>query len=125
VQFSAPQESYETTATQLLPPKKGRVRATLIPADLELDEEMHAYAVERGWDRARCEGEFEHFKNYYAAEGRLSADWSAGWRNWVLRGLRFDERERQRAQSDRATGPTAMVDSLLAHAAGIAREGFQ
>jgi hypothetical protein len=96
-----------------------------IPADLDLGEEMLTFGNERGWDRARCEGEFEQFKAYYADNGKLSADWSAGWRNWVLRGLRFDERERQRAQSDRATGPTAMVDSLLAHAAGIAREGFQ
>jgi hypothetical protein len=128
VQFSSPQESYETTATQPPPSKKGRVRETRtkmpIPADLELDEEMHAYAVERGWDRARCEGEFEHFKNYYAAEGKLLADWSAGWRNWVLRGLRFNEKERQEKRSRRATGPTAMVDTLLAHAARVAGQEY-
>ena len=92
-----------------------------IPDDLELGEEMLTFAEERGWDRARCEGEFESFKVYYTHCGKPSANWSAAWKNWVLRGLRFDERERQRARSDRATGATAMVDSLLAHAAGVAR----
>jgi hypothetical protein len=95
-----------------------------IPDDLELGEEMLTFAEERGWDRGRCEGEFEHFKAYYAANGKPAADWSATWKNWVLRGLRFDENERRRAQSSRATGPTAMVDSLLAHAAGVARQGY-
>jgi hypothetical protein len=125
VQFSSPQESYETTTTQPPPSKKGRVRETRtkmpIPADLELSGEMLAFAEERGWDRARCQGEFEQFKNYYAAEGKLLADWSAAWRNWVLRGLRFDYQERG---SGRATGPTAMVDTLLAHAANVERQGY-
>jgi hypothetical protein len=95
-----------------------------IPADLDLNEEMLAFAMERGWDRARCEGEFEHFKAYYADKGKLSADWSAGWKSWVLRGLRFDEKDRQEERTGRGTGPTAMVDSLLAHAADVARRGY-
>jgi hypothetical protein len=121
-------ESYKPAADQPQRPNKGRSRrATIplpIPADLELNEGMLKFAEERGWDRARCEGEFEHFKAYYAGNGKLFADWSAAWHNWVVRGLRFDERERQRARSDRATGATAMVDSLLAHAADVARRGY-
>jgi hypothetical protein len=95
-----------------------------LPSDLELAEEMAAYAEERGWDRARAEGEFEAFRAYYTANGKLAADWAAAWRNWVLRGLRFDSQERQKASSRRATGPTAMADALLAHAANVGRRGY-
>jgi hypothetical protein len=123
VQFSAPQESYETTATQLTPSKKGPVRATPIPANLELDEEMLAFGEKHGWDHQRCEHEFAHCKAWCMDKGRLSADWRAAWRNWVMRGLQFDEKARQENRAGRATGPTAMVDTLLAHAADVARQG--
>jgi Helix-turn-helix domain len=121
-------ESYKIAADQPQRPDKGRSsRAPTklpIPADLDLSEEMLTFAEERGWDRARSAGEFEHFKAYYTADGRLSADWSATWKNWVLRGLRFDDDQRQKARSGRATGPTTMVDTLLAHAVGVARQGY-
>jgi hypothetical protein len=130
---SAPQslagrESYEVAAEPQLSNKGRTYRAPAkmpIPGDLKLGEEMLTFAEERGWDRGRCEGEFEHFKAYYAANGKPSADWPATWRNWVLRGLRFDRKE---GQDNRAGGfssrPTAMVDTLLAHAAEVAKSGY-
>jgi Helix-turn-helix domain len=92
-----------------------------IPADLELSAGMLAFADERGWDCVRCEHEFELFKAYYGGNGDLAVDWGARWRSWVLRGLKFDEKERREARG-RTTGAT-MADTLLAHAAAVARQG--
>jgi Helix-turn-helix domain len=92
-----------------------------IPADLELSAHMLAFADERGWDCVRCEHEFELFKAYYGGNGDLAVDWGARWRSWVLRGLKFDDKERREARG-RTTGAT-MADTLLAHAAAVARQG--
>jgi Helix-turn-helix domain len=92
-----------------------------IPADLELSADMLAFADERGWDCVRCEHEFELFKAYYGGNGDLAVDWGARWRSWVLRGLKFDEKERREGRG-RTTGAT-MADTLLAHAAAVARQG--
>jgi Helix-turn-helix domain len=119
------------SARQSLAPEESRGRAARqggrpgplsipIPADLELDPQMLAFAEERGWDWGRCEREFQQFQAYYAAKGQLSADWGASWKSWVLRGLKFDDKERREARG-RSSGAT-MADTLLAHAATVARQ---
>ncbi|CAK7026517.1 MAG: hypothetical protein MESAZ_02759 [Saezia sanguinis] len=63
-----------------------------IPKNLEPTKEMVQFAIDRGFDH---QNEFEAFKNYHIANATLSADWSANWRTWVLRGVKYAEEKKK------------------------------
>lgn len=71
------------------PEKKPEKRASRIPADFSLTDDMRRYATDRG---VNAEREFEKFKNHWlAAAGRnaVKKDWGLTWCNWVLRSQEY------------------------------------
>ena len=53
-----------------------------ISTDWQPDITDCEHAARRGWDRRRIEQEAENFRDFCLREGKLYADWNAGWRSW-------------------------------------------
>jgi hypothetical protein len=73
--------------------KPGRTKKhhTQWPEGFALNDDMRAYANERGWTTpTRQNAEFEKYHQHALQTGRLLKDWVAGWRSWVLKGTEFD-----------------------------------
>ncbi len=67
------------------PPKK---RATRIPADFAITDELRTWAIERGMSPLDVERRTETFTNYWTGESGAKAsklDWVAAWRVWMSR----------------------------------------
>jgi hypothetical protein len=73
------------------PPEKPKTkRATRIPDDFEITDDMRRWAIEQGAGAIQVERETEKFRDYWqAAAGSkgVKLDWSATWRNWIRRGI--------------------------------------
>jgi hypothetical protein len=62
-----------------------RHRAVAISTPFDVDEEMAHWAIDKGMSREFVERETEKFVNYFISTGRTMRDWTAAWRNWLLR----------------------------------------
>lgn len=65
-------------------------RASRIPDDFEITDDMRRWAIEQGAGAIQVERETEKFLDYWrAAPGSkgVKLDWPATWRNWIRRGV--------------------------------------
>jgi hypothetical protein len=89
-------------------PTKARKRApsrTTLPDGFALDDDLTAYATNRGV--VDPDLEFERFRNHHAAKGSAFADWRAAWRTWVGRAIEY------RANGNRSgKAPKGRIDVL-------------
>lgn len=72
------------------PPKPKPKRASRIPDDFEITDDMRQWAIEQGAGAIQVERETEKFLDYWrAAAGSkgVKLDWPATWRNWIRRGI--------------------------------------
>lgn len=65
-------------------------KATQIPKDFKLSEEMASYASSKGM--LNVPFEFERFVNHHTAKGSAFKDWNAAWKTWVGNGIQFRAR---------------------------------
>jgi hypothetical protein len=77
-------------AEKVAKPKRAEKRKTQWPVGFALNDEMRAFAGQRGWEQSRQDVEFEKFHQHALQSGRLLKDWVAGWRTWVLNGVGYD-----------------------------------
>jgi hypothetical protein len=65
-------------------------RATRIPDDFAITDEMRRWAIEQGSSAIQVERETEKFMDYWravAGSKGVKLDWPATWRNWIRRGI--------------------------------------
>lgn len=72
-------------------PKRGRQRLPKTPAPLtfEVTEELWAEAEAMGVPAEDIPIETEKFLNRNRAKGEMYSDWTAAWRNWMLKAVEF------------------------------------
>ena len=93
-------------------------RSTAISDDFAVSDSMRDWATSRvpGIDVDR---EAEQFVNHAQANGRKLVNWEAGWRQWMLKALAFDqERAKRPAKADTNAAVRARVLEV-AKAAGL------
>jgi hypothetical protein len=78
-------------AQSVAKPKRAEKRKTPWPEGFALNDEMRAFAAERGWGQSRQDTEFEKFHQHALQSDRSLKDWVAGWRTWVLNGIGYDQ----------------------------------
>jgi hypothetical protein len=83
---------HQSKAEKVAKPKRSEKRRTQWPEGFALNDEMRAFAAERGWPPQRQDLEFEKFHQHALQNGRLLKDWVAGWRSWVLTGIGHDQK---------------------------------
>lgn len=100
------------------PKRATRARAR---GDFTLGEKELAYAESKGLTEQGAKNEFEKFANYHDARGSTFKDWSAAWRNWVIKSMEF-KTPRNQPRSDRSrTGRSfAAVKEKIALTRGMA-----
>jgi hypothetical protein len=90
-------------------------KKTRFPENLTLDQDMIAFASERGWDPHRSASEFERFRAHHEAKDSRMVNWAAAWRTWALNGLKFDHDRKPVGSSARKN---AAIEGVLAQAFG-------
>lgn len=65
--------------------KSRRAPAVAFPPDAVLSDEWLGYATGRGLTVPEAEAEFEKFSNHAQSTDRRCSDWTAAWRNWVIK----------------------------------------
>jgi DNA-binding Lrp family transcriptional regulator len=75
------QDGENKTEKEIAPRSRGGVLLT----PFEVTEEMARWAQSKGMSREFVERETEKFVNYFISTGRTMRDWTAAWRNWLLR----------------------------------------
>jgi hypothetical protein len=69
------------------PLKSRSKRATSVPNDFEITDDMRIWASQAGFTNIGdlLVAETEKFLDYYRSRGQLMKDWVAAWRNWIRR----------------------------------------
>jgi hypothetical protein len=63
-----------------------------LPVDFKMTDDLKAWAEEKGYNRQlNLERETEKFLNYWQSNGKCKKDWSATWRNWIIKAVEFAE----------------------------------
>lgn len=62
-------------------------RATQMPDNFVLSEDMTKYASDAGIDPM---SEFEAFKDFHLSKGSVFRDWPAAWRTWIRNAIKFN-----------------------------------
>lgn len=66
-------------------PRERHVRAnTPSPAPKRMSDEMLTYAQSQGLSEDQIRREWDRLRNRRLDEGRMSHDWAAAWRNWLM-----------------------------------------
>jgi len=82
-------------------PRSTPPHKTIIPPDLALNEAMLSFATTRGMSAEAAADEFQRFVAWHMKEGKLSANWEASWRTWVLNHFKFKQRDAEKAAAER------------------------
>lgn len=87
----------DTPKTQL--PTAKQSKRTLLPSDWTVAEGEINWALFKfpSLNRSDLENETDRFRDYWAAEGKLKADWQATWRNWIRRSVQYAKAKRIRS----------------------------
>ncbi len=107
-------------------PKPKAKRATALPDDFELTDQMRKFASDRDFTEADIDLEFQKFVAYWQGEGRTKKDWPATWRSWILNAV--DRRPRRPANvtkfqgSKKQDGGWSPYD-IAAYATELERQG--
>lgn len=94
--------------------ERPRKRGSRLPDDWQPGAEDIRYATEHGLDFARVAEVFRNYWHAAAGKGAVKLDWSATWRNWVLR----DAKDVPRKPADKPVPTTAQIQAERAKAAG-------
>ncbi len=90
----------KSTTKKTKPPSK---KATELPEDFRLDEEMCLFATQR-LENPDVEAMFEEFRAHHSAKGTESKSWPASWRTWVLnaanKGFRYPRKNNSQILAD-------------------------
>jgi len=89
--------------------KKRRKPETALPPDWRPSESDRAYAKAKGLTDRETDREAERFRNNAGQNGRLCRDWSAAWRNWVIKALELLGRE---PRLDDGSAPTPQAYTI-------------
>lgn len=84
----------ENPPTPLERGSKRKKPRTEINPNWKLSEVDIAYAKAHGWCDERIAIQGERFRDSAKAHGRIYADWSAAWRNWVISPIQKSEESR-------------------------------
>lgn len=63
--------------------------ATPPPTDFKITDNMRKYAASKNF-RGDLDAMTERFLNWHSAKGNKFADWSAAWRNWLLKDIELN-----------------------------------
>jgi hypothetical protein len=67
------------------------------PENFEITDKMKSWAIKTGLDGINLNLETEKFINYHLAKGTRFKNWTAGWRNWMLKALEFSNQRKAAA----------------------------
>jgi hypothetical protein len=81
--------------------KAKRGHKTALPADFVLTPALREFAVSKGFS-GDVDSLFEACCDYYRGNGKQWVDWSAVWRNWVRKEIKFQEESKN---GQRVSGP--------------------
>lgn len=110
-------------------PKPKTKRATTLPADFALTDQMRKFASDRDFTPDDIDLEFQKFVAYWQGEGRTKKDWPATWRSWILNAV--DRRPRRPANvthftkngSRRSSDQSMSAYDLASYARELERQG--
>lgn len=82
-------ERKEKESREESPQKRIQKTPTPAPIDFPITDKMRAYAASKhyGGDLAVMT---EKFVNYHSSKGNKFSDWTAAWRNWLLKDIEFN-----------------------------------
>ena len=68
-------------------------RGTSISPDWQPNEKDTTHATAKGISPKDIAAIAEHFRDFHAAKGTISKDWSASWRTWTANHVKFEKRD--------------------------------
>lgn len=94
--------------SQTMKPKRETKRATAVPDDFPITVDLRSWAAEKV-PGVNLERETEKFLNHFRSNGKTMKDWTAAWRNWMLRSAEYNPQPVITAPSkpDRKANPVA------------------
>lgn len=72
--------------------KRERLPTTQAPDSFEVTDELAAWAVAQGLPEDRIELETLKMLNHYQGKGEPRSNWTATWRNWILKAIEINGR---------------------------------
>jgi uncharacterized protein YdaU (DUF1376 family) len=81
-----PQSQTHLQAEKAIAPSAPAKRASQMPVDFDLSDEMRQFARDNGLDAQR---EFDAFRDYHRSKGSKFLDWKSAWRTWIRNAVKF------------------------------------
>ena len=104
-----PIEKHSLTGVQKEPAK---ARRRQVPEDWLPSDAGREFARDRArWSEARIEREIEHFRAHHRQKGNVFADVDAGWRTWILNGVKYAEQRSNGVPPQIDDAPSASDDT--------------
>lgn len=95
-------------------------RATSLPDDFMVDDEMTNWALAKGFSFPEIEEQTERFQNHAVATGRRQVDWKRSWMNWLTSPL-----NKSRGSPNGTSKPHNKAQEQEDMLIRIAREGYR
>lgn len=73
--------------------KARRERATTVPTDFSVSDGMREWALSKGFPAESQGDETERFLDWHRSKGSLFSDWTAAWRNWIAKAVKYRKQE--------------------------------